>query len=185
MRKELQLLEEWLDRTSENLRRLTEGSNNGKDEGDLNKIVEEMKTEYVGLGFMKQDIQTEMNRTQAERPFSRAKLGTLREKHNTVINIMKALYKQNPTFPVDKFQSRDESSPGEECNKDKTSELSDQELESLCTFTDHQTTFNVSKNRQNAVTDKLFIGSFYVGESGQDGAVENELAGSKAWRVRL
>ena len=171
-------LEDWLDSVSERLRNLD-------NEDQLQEIIRTIKAEYVEAGFMRSDVQTEMNRTQAVRPFSRCELGTLREKHNTVINIIRSVDQQQ--------RHSDEVGEDEETGEDKeeywpwnTNESPDK-IEDNKDLNDceEEKSFELSCDKHNSVMETLFIGSFYIGKGQSSQMREENHEESRGWRVRL
>ena len=127
-----------------------------------------------------------MDRVAAARPFSSAVLGTLREKHNTVLQLVTALLASQAAGPETSSQrlmqegSRDDDI---RCHPQPHIKVSDVE-------TDVKNPLVLTVDQRNAVTENLFIGSFYVGPS----LTENEASDStklgnsdkdKEWRIRL
>merc|ERR1712012_144822 len=83
-------LEDWLDVAAEKLLTIV----NNDDDDDKNEIVKtvtRLKEEYVRRGFDNPQLQSQMERTPSNKPFARAVLGTVLEKHNTVISILDAI----------------------------------------------------------------------------------------------
>ena len=119
-------------------------------------------------------------RTAAERPLSHSKLGTLREKHNTVMLMIQAV------------EERD--APGHDDDDDDDDDVTDKESSkddnhySQEFSRSNDKTFKLSDLKQNAVTDSLFIGSYYVGVEAQSSksSKSNSMTNpGGSWRVRL
>merc|ERR1719357_1466800 len=73
---EMEALEDWIDETERKL---------------YNNAIQKQKAEYEVKGFMKKRVQEAMEFTPAKRPFTTAKFGTLREKNNTLMNLLLTL----------------------------------------------------------------------------------------------
>ena len=122
-----------------------------------------------------------MDRVSAARPFSRAGLGTLREKHNTVLQLVTALLARQEAAGPDTSSQREDDI---ECHPQPHIKVSGVE-------TDVKNPLVLTGDQRNAVTENLFIGSFYVGPS----LTENEASSDstnlgnsdtdKEWRIRL
>ena len=123
-----------------------------------------------------------MDRVSAARPFSRAVLGTLREKHNTVLQLVTALLaRQDTETQADTSSQREDDI---ECHPQPHIKVSGVE-------TEFKNPLVLTGDQRNAVTENLFIGSFYVGPS----LTENEASSDstnlgnsdtdKEWRIRL
>ena len=122
-------------------------------------------------------------RTAADRPFSNSELGTLREKHNTVMLMLQVMEEQAKS-------SRQGEGGDKVCdkvmNKDDILHLDRRE-----TPLDNET-FKLIEPKKNVVTDKLFIGSFYIGgsmrESPGTSSPSNPRHGTEdkgSWRVKI
>ena len=122
-----------------------------------------------------------MDRVSAARPFSSAVLGTLREKHNTVLQLVTALLARQEAAGPDTSSQREDDI---ECHPQPHIKVSGVE-------TDVKNPLVLTGDQRNAVTENLFIGSFYVGPS----LTENEASSDstnlgnsdtdKEWRIRL
>ena len=123
-----------------------------------------------------------MDRVSAARPFSSAVLGTLREKHNTVLQLVTALLaRQDTETQADTSSQREDDI---ECHPPQP------HIKVSGVETDVKNPLVLTGDQRNAVTENLFIGSFYVGPS----LTENEASDStnlgnsdtdKEWRIRL
>merc|ERR1719270_2438853 len=83
-------LEDWLDVAAEKLLTIVNNDDND-DKNEIVKTVTRLKEEYVRRGFNNPQLHSEMEGTQSNKPFARAVLGTVLEKHNTVISILDAI----------------------------------------------------------------------------------------------
>ena len=125
-------------------------------------------------------------RTAAERPLSHSKLGTLREKHNTVMLMIQAVEERNA--PGHDGDDGDDDDDGHDV-ADKESSKDDNPYSQREEFSrSNDKTFKLSDLKQNAVTDSLFIGSYYVGVEAQSSksSKSNSMTNpGGSWRVRL
>ena len=123
-----------------------------------------------------------MDRVAAARPFSSAVLGTLREKHNTVLQLVTALLaRQDTETQADTSSQREDDI---ECHPQPHIKISGVE-------TDVKNPLVLTGDQRNAVTENLFIGSFYVGlsltenEASSDSTNLGNSDTDKEWRIRL
>ena len=124
-----------------------------------------------------------MDRVSAARPFSSAVLGTLREKHNTVLQLVTALLaRQDTETQADTSSQREDDI---ECHPPQPHiKVSDVE-------TEVKNPLVLTGDQRNAVTENLFIGSFYVGlsltenEASSDSTNLGNSDTDKEWRIRL
>ena len=123
-------------------------------------------------------------RTAAERPLSHSKLGTLREKHNTVMLMIQAVEERNaPGHDDDDGDDDGHDVADKESSKDDNHYSQREEFSRS-----NDRTFKLSYLKQNAVTDSLFIGSYYVGVEAQSSksSKSNSMTNpGGSWRVRL
>ena len=118
----------------------------------------------------------------AARPFSSAVLGTLREKHNTVLQLVTALLARQEAAGPDTSSQREDDI---ECHPPQP------HIKVSGVETEFKNPLVLTGDQRNAVTENLFIGSFYVGPS----LTENEASSDstnlgnsdtdKEWRIRL
>ena len=123
-----------------------------------------------------------MDRVAAARPFSSAVLGTLREKHNTVLQLVTALLARQEAAGPDTSSQREDDI---ECHPPQP------HIKVSGVETEFKNPLVLTGDQRNAVTENLFIGSFYVGPS----LTENEASSDstnlgnsdtdKEWRIRL
>ena len=120
----------------------------------------------------------------ADRPFSNSELGTLREKHNTVMLMLQVMEEQARSSKCEKDQKK--GGGNKVCDKGNIIHLDTKD-----TPLDNET-FKLLEPKNNVVTDKLFIGSFYVGGSKRETPGCNSSTNPRqktedkgSWRVTL
>ena len=122
-----------------------------------------------------------MNKRKAERPFNSAIFGTLREKHNTIMNFIKTLEDESK----ENVEKECLKAP-EEIHENSSQEVVIKEpLPSAQKKPDlHGNPLKLSEERCNSVTENLFIGSVYVGNQ-ECSYSSQETDRDSSWRVRL
>ena len=127
-------------------------------------------------GFLRHQVQEEMNQVQAARPYHSSVSGTLREKHNTVMGFVNSVIKKQE----EKFKK-------EGIDATKADEGSEIDKMSIECFKSEDCVCNKVKlgyEKVNVITEGLFIGSMYVGNMDPDQPKKEE-SRSNSWRVRL
>ena len=88
----MEALEDWIDETERKLYNTASKDNSRRLSyiftEEFVDLVQKQKAEYEVKGFMKKRVQDAMESTPARRPFTTAKFGTLREKNNTLMNLL-------------------------------------------------------------------------------------------------
>ena len=198
-------LEDWLDVAAEKLLAIVNNDNDDKNE--IVKTVTRLKEEYVRRGFDNPQLHSQMERfvivlnfhqlkpstyfifrTPSNKPFARAVLGTVLEKHNTVISILDAIESKHNDIHDQTIHT----------NRELTEELSREPIKRVDDDIENHmkanirirpldasgTPFFASENKNNPVTEKLFIGSYYVGSDCSKSMRSNCCTNTK-WRVQL
>ena len=212
-KQEMGALEVWIDETEKKL--YDNASKEGRRRSsvilsdEFIDLVENVKKEYEDKGFMKRRVQEAMETALAVKPFTSAKFGTLREKNNTLMNFIVTLEaKQIEKKEADRKEA--ERIEREKIEKDLREEQR-KEAERLETerrergfreaerkhaewlesearkqlFDIHGNPLKLSGDRQNQMSEGLFIGSIYVGgDRDSDGDGEGDTK-DKSWRVKL
>ena len=198
-------LEDWLDVAAEKLLAIVNNDNDDKNE--IVKTVTRLKEEYVRRGFDNPQLHSQMERfvivlnfhqlkpstyfifrTPSNKPFARAVLGTVLEKHNIVISILDAIESKHNDIHDQTIRT----------NRELTEELSREPIKRVDDDIENHmkanirirpldasgTPFFASENKNNPVTEKLFIGSYYVGSDCSKSMRSNCCTNTK-WRVQL
>ena len=94
----MKAVEEWLDETEKELYQVMSEEKSGSSSAifteEFLEFVQRKRTEYEAAGFMREVVQDAMDSTPARKPFSSAKIGTVREKNNTLLNLLLTLETQ-------------------------------------------------------------------------------------------
>ena len=97
-KQEMEAVEKWLDKTEKELYQVMREEKSGISSTVFTEkflsFVQRKRTDYEAAGFMKTIVQDAMDSTPAKNPFSSAKIGTIREKNNTLLNLLLTLETQ-------------------------------------------------------------------------------------------
>merc|ERR1719153_593031 len=206
---EMEALEDWIDETERKLY-----NNASKDNSrrlsyifteEFVDLVQKQKADYEVKGFMKKRVQDAMDLTPAKKPFTTAKFGTLREKNNTLMNLLLTLEtKQKMKKEAEKEKAENEERIRLEADLKEKQRKEDERLEaekraiermeaerlerelesSLSDFDPkivldvHGNPIKLSDTRRNALAEGMCWLSSYDRDEDQD-RVE------KSWRVRI
>ena len=91
----MEALEDWIDETQKELYNTASKESSRRSSIIFNEelvdLVKKQKTDYEAKGFKKKRVQDAMESALAKKPFTGAKFGTLREKNNTLMNLLLTL----------------------------------------------------------------------------------------------